>query len=382
METVQLQCGNCQKLMAISVEHLGSQVHCPHCRAVVQTPPPAAPPPTPAQPAPPPTPTFETRTGDDIFSPPEETGDDLFGGPPQPQVEMPPEVPPGVPAPMFPEAFVPTPPVPPGAPEPVAADPGAAIETVPVPAEDQEDLTQFQRERPSSDKSMLLPMLLIFLVPWGIFWPAVALYFWSQLANRPHPFDTLPDKEPTKGGPREVERVQHDIPLAPHQVTTLGNPVVVGAVEVTPQKVFVNDEGNLVLALNVKNVSPNLAFTPISDKYLEVTSKRNSAKPYTFLESRDFHRLYGGYLEWRKDGKQIDWRQADLRPGEQEQVLLSTMDKDRKTVRKLAASDDKLLWRVQVRRGFVEYRGKQVPATAVIGVRFSPSQIARPGNDA
>ena len=39
METVQMRCGNCNRMMAISVEHLGGQVHCPHCQAIVETPP-------------------------------------------------------------------------------------------------------------------------------------------------------------------------------------------------------------------------------------------------------------------------------------------------------------------------------------------------------
>src|SRR4051794_39093336 len=107
MQTVQLQCGNCQKIMGISLEHLGSQVHCPHCRAVVQTPPRSSvvPPPAPPIPDPPPLP----DAGTEMFAPPppvdvseresifgasEEVGEDLFGGPEQPKVEMPPEPPP------------------------------------------------------------------------------------------------------------------------------------------------------------------------------------------------------------------------------------------------------------------------------------------------
>jgi hypothetical protein len=46
-------------------------------------------------------------------------------------------------------------------------------------------------------------------------------------------------------------------------------------------------------------------------------------------------------------------------------------------VAKIVKSDDHYLWRVQVRRGFVEKKGKNVSATAVIGVEFSPSEIER-----
>ena len=39
MEIIEIQCGSCNEMMAISVDHLGTQVHCPHCQAIVQAPP-------------------------------------------------------------------------------------------------------------------------------------------------------------------------------------------------------------------------------------------------------------------------------------------------------------------------------------------------------
>src|SRR5437763_4305797 len=89
METVQLRCGHCNNVMAISVAHLGGQVRCPHCQSVVQTPP--------RQPAPVPSIEPIPRLGpgeqESIFTP-QEPSDDLFGGgPTQPLVEMPPEPP-------------------------------------------------------------------------------------------------------------------------------------------------------------------------------------------------------------------------------------------------------------------------------------------------
>ena len=38
MQTIQIQCGGCGNPMAIALEHLGAQVQCPYCQAVVQTP--------------------------------------------------------------------------------------------------------------------------------------------------------------------------------------------------------------------------------------------------------------------------------------------------------------------------------------------------------
>src|SRR5262245_22864240 len=82
METVQIQCGSCRRLMAVQVEHLGSQVHCPHCQAIVQAPP--------ARPS---GPTADARGEHDmtsIFA--GDAAEDIFpAGPRPPAVEMPPE---------------------------------------------------------------------------------------------------------------------------------------------------------------------------------------------------------------------------------------------------------------------------------------------------
>jgi hypothetical protein len=37
--------------------------------------------------------------------------------------------------------------------------------------------------------------------------------------------------------------------------------------------------------------------------------------------------------------------------------------------------EGKLLWRVQLRRGLVPFKGKQLPATAVIGVEFTDKEV-------
>jgi hypothetical protein len=41
-------------------------------------------------------------------------------------------------------------------------------------------------------------------------------------------------------------------------------------------------------------------------------------------------------------------------------------------------SSDTLLWRVQVRRGLIEFKGKDVPVTAIIGVEFKSSDVKGP----
>lgn len=103
MERVNFRCGHCGQLIAVSSQHLGQQVRCPHCQKVVLAPAsiPAAPPPPP-----PPVPAAQTldqtfaispppivrdEEHDSIFTAPTQN-DDLFGPASSPRVQFPTEV--------------------------------------------------------------------------------------------------------------------------------------------------------------------------------------------------------------------------------------------------------------------------------------------------
>ena len=102
METVNFQCGNCGKLMAVSLAALGQQVHCPHCRQIVLAPAPNPAVPSPALAAPSasssmPGPLIETPAApppmseiESIFAPPDANSDALFPDRERALVEMPP----------------------------------------------------------------------------------------------------------------------------------------------------------------------------------------------------------------------------------------------------------------------------------------------------
>jgi hypothetical protein len=108
MDLVQFECGHCQKLMAVSAEHQGQHVRCPHCQQVVVAPPPAAPEPAPAPAAEPSSPAAggaqplfapaPVEDHEDIFSGPEDP-EDLFGEPRAPRLELPPTAPAPAPQP-------------------------------------------------------------------------------------------------------------------------------------------------------------------------------------------------------------------------------------------------------------------------------------------
>src|ERR1022692_525632 len=167
METVQLQCGNCHKVMAISTEHLGGQVRCPHCQAVVQTPPRQQPPPPPApMPAEVFTPRVDSAEVESIFAP-EEPSDDLFGASPQrTHVEMPPENPPPEPA-RYP-AETPLNNVPSETEAAVGLFAGAPPSSPDAEstADDAAELSTFRRPRPIVDRSYVSLMAFMFLIPY------------------------------------------------------------------------------------------------------------------------------------------------------------------------------------------------------------------------
>ncbi|MFO0865472.1 MAG: hypothetical protein U0744_12615 [Gemmataceae bacterium] len=361
METIQLQCGNCKSMMAISTEHLGAQVQCPHCQAVLQTPPPPSSP-APA-PAPPPTesprepavPTFRRPERESIFSEPEPV-DDLFGGgEPAPRVQMPTPPPPTTAAAMT-DAFA-------------AGHDGHADHDDSLPAA---SMPASRREAP---KGAFTSYLLIGLISYSICTTGMVAYLISSWPSI-NAFDWLADPAPGKGGARQAKtRQSPDAPLPSKNIVAVNSSITIGDVNVTPAKVTMSPEGNLILTLRVKNVSSDARFTPISDSFLKTNEFRD--KPYTYLESNNVGNLVGGYLEVKQlkggDGE------GNLGPSDEAIFRVITTDRpdDRAMAKRIAARNEPVTWRVQVRRGFVNFRGRPVSATAVIGVRFNPSTIEK-----
>jgi hypothetical protein len=395
METVQLQCGNCQKLMAISVEHLGNRVQCPHCQAVVQTPKPEPPP---AQR--PTIPAMNLDERDSIFAGPEVTEDILGGGGGAPKFE-PKLEPKREPA----RSPLPFPPVPLPPEEPTESDarnggvPSAAAGAVGAPstavAESPADEPLADAElpvhtpRPIYERNLLPLLALIFLVPYSILATMFILYYLLFPQTRPHPLDMLPDPAPRQkeGGPRPISyQTLHNMPLAEHQKTPIGKtirPGKDGDLLVTPVQVRVTREGDLELVLQTRNISANSAFEPIHERYIRYQPSQEKDgginRPYTFLESttKTMDPLYGAYLDYRifVKGKEEPASRYLLSPKEEELVVLKTTPTYRGAVADIVKSKDSYVWRVQVRRGFVKYQKKDKSTTAVIGVEFDASQI-------
>jgi hypothetical protein len=365
VQTVQLQCGSCSNMMAISVEHLGAQVQCPHCAAVVQTPPRSAlgPPPGPDpqgaafsppqyQPPmqmPPPAPPPERES---IFAEPEPT-DDLFGADHGPKVRMP------------------------------DANPGILDDPATGKAgEDEEpvDLTAM-RSRMSQERKAgsLAPTLLIFFIPYAIFttlFLAYLLYNWPKLEA----FEWLPDPKKSNAA-RVVFLPKHDSPIPAKLRVPLKETIRVGQLEITPLKVVRTDAGDLLLEFKAKNVSSNVLIRPLDESFFaEGKGEKGTARPFTFLErqgGRETERVYGGEAEFYKGEKFVKFN-GDLMPGQECVVHLETehADNTRTRVKSLTdAPEAKYLWRLQFRRGLAPVHGVETSLTAVIGIEFDKSQI-------
>jgi hypothetical protein len=385
MQTVQFQCGSCGKMMAVGVEHLGAQVHCPHCMAIVQAPSGAQAPPAPtsgtATPSEEPIPEIHVRSPEveegSIFG--VNTEDDLFTAR-GPEVEMP-AAPVAAPTPapphfetgppeLLPAVSNPTP-----APDPDVAAGEAATEafspdqhwTDAAALADESALPPQDLSRYKQSRSMLVPMLLIFLIPYSVV--CTGYIIWTLINPPGSSFDPLELLRDPKPGELH-RRVPPEVPLPRKLKTTLNQPIQVGDTEVTPLKVVLVNQ-DLVLYLKMRNRSRDLAYNPLPDPFLRYTEK---LRPYTFLDTGK-EKLFGGYVEYRKNGKED--KRGIIEPGEENLTLLTTNDKHREQIAALPKSPEEFVWRVQVRRGFVSVRGKEVSATAVIGVVFSRQNIEK-----
>ena len=381
MRTIQLQCGSCRKMMAISVEHLGKQVRCPHCKSVVQTPP-AEPQPEPAAvaaseepdidsprgpaPAPPAsnwieTPSREPET-DASDSPPERESifedrkrDDLFDEE-TPKVEMPREE-----AEDLQESGV-------GIGAPSLKD-----------GDEANDDFRAMRTRAAPKASNFSAYLLIFLIPYAICCTGFIAYL--LLNQQRDPVDRLqyladpytePNGKPDKGKTKRISQPPHDSPVPKNTQARLGDTRQIGDVEVTPLRVLarkIGDETDLILEVRAKNLSKDTQFCPISRNFL-YHPKTNSLS-YVYLEEvGQENKFFSGSVDHNfKDPSAI------LKPGESGIFEIRTDIDFRSAAAKFLESGAELQWRIQVRRGFVKFRDRDVSATAVVGVQFTPKEI-------
>ena len=174
---------------------------------------------------------------------------------------------------------------------------------------------------------------------------------------------------------------KYDSALAANQRTPLRTPLQIGDLTVTAEKVRWTEGGDLQLFLRARNESKNTRFTPISDVFAKYVPNKAGNELYTFLESKSKNTspVYGAYVEYYKNFTKLEHALDNVIGPKEEAyiVLLTTPNFRTPNLAAIAKATDDFVWRVQVRRGFVEKKGGKVSATAVVGFEFSSADIEK-----
>lgn len=260
--------------------------------------------------------------------------------------------------------------------------------------------------RPVAATSRALLWVVVFLLPYSIFITAVAITYYLMYQNNPSPLEGLPDifgdfKDTTKKGPRSYQMPAHDSALPDKLRVALGQPIQLGDLKAVAERI---EQGriiykyrkqghesqsarneSLVLHLRLSNTSDDVFFHP-TDPYFDrrwIQGKDPWPPPYMFLEAGE-KRYYGGAVHFQKRGddspreyvKGQEDNDQELKPGQQTTTVVCTAPED-DVPKKLASYRGKLLWRVQLRRGFVQVGNTDYPVTGVIGVEFTMNDVQR-----
>lgn len=305
-------------------------------------------------------------------------------------------------------------PVPPAlAPLRIWATPEATQEQPPPSSAATHEPGPVSPRRPPSG-GMSAASLVVVLLPYSLLATAAAAYFYVQSQRIPVGFEALPDLQGDDVGASRkrtsafsVERIQPDAPLPARLRVRLGSPspspaIRVGDLEVEPQKVerrrinlcfegqprrLPSAQDALVLTLRLRNVSVDDHFVPTDPafvrRWVPGVDLRES-RPYTLLEV-GASRFYGGPCPWYPTKQPGSGRMfvegqrfhQPLAPGAETTAVVATDPEDTAILSAVEAHPGTLLWRVQLRRGLVRIRGREVSACTVVGVEFRPDQIVR-----
>lgn len=241
------------------------------------------------------------------------------------------------------------------------------------------------------------------LLPYALLMTGLAVYglFLKSGVPAGHPLSAIPD---TFGEFNPAERkksgkltVPLDGTLPPELKVALGGKLAVGQIEIEPVAVeerglrIVTEGKNaedkrttpetapaLVLHLKVRNTSEDLLIHPLDPAFNRRVVDNDRVGTGLVAGRQTF---WGGPIKWPftgRVGRSYEAAQeADatpLQPGESREYVVCT-EPNARIVKAVREANDSLLWRVQVRRGRIEFRGRDVPVTAIIGVEFKPTDV-------
>lgn len=318
---------------------------------------------------------------------------------PVPTVTFPPPVPVVVPQPA---------PMP--VPVPVVVSPPPMLVPVEVAEEEEEPPrkpARAGRAKPAAQPSGGVPKAVVYgLAVYAILVTLLAVYalfFMSggDKLDAGHPLSTIPDNfgEFPATERKKVSQIRNlDADLPANLRTGLKAKLEVGQLEVEPlnveqRKLRVVREGKgsdrqtvtsnhmaLVLHLRIKNTSTDTEIHPLDPAFTR-RAGRDDKPAMRIVMGRQA--IIGGDIPWPFDEKRVkreyEEQQASdatpLKPGESREYVVFTSGNEPTLVSAVKNAKDPLLWRVQLRRGRIDFKGKSVPVSAIIGVEFKPSDI-------
>jgi len=253
-----------------------------------------------------------------------------------------------------------------------------------------------------------LKIALVAVIGYAVVMTALAVYglFFkpSEKLDPGHPLSTIPDSfgefDPASRKKVQAFKFPVDGELPAAQRASLGGKVTIGQLEIQPVKVerrplvLVTESVSgkqqktrlnpaLVLTLSIKNTG-DVPIYPM-DPAFSRRQVSGQEKPLTrvVVGKQSFA---GGFIEWPLDPssykKKIELQQEQdstaLKPGDTREYVVFT-DTRAEVINAVETASDPVQWRVQVRRGVIPFRGKEIPVTAIIGVDFWGTDVKKLG---
>lgn len=233
---------------------------------------------------------------------------------------------------------------------------------------------------------------------------AVYGLFFKSSAPPGHPLSTIPDNfgefppaERKKTGKANIS-LGGELPPEQRIVLGSGEKLPIGQLEIEPlaieeRRLNIITEGKsskehhsqsgtapaLVLRMKIKNTSDDLLIHPLDPAFNR--KPVGNEKLGTGLLVGNKYAFWGGPIAWpfneRMNRIYEAAQEADatpLKPGETREYVVFT-DSSQRIVKTVREAKETLFWRVQVRRGRIDFDGKDIPVTAIISVEFKASDV-------
>jgi len=290
-------------------------------------------------------------------------------------------------------------------PFPEADAPRAKSRNRSEPADDDRPARR-SKPAPAGGASGLFKIGFFILAPYALIATIAAIYglFLKSSVPAGHPLSNLPDNfgefspaERKKTG-RLPANLDADLPA--DQKVALGGTLNIGQLEIAPlgveeRKLKIVSEGKsggkpslettsttaIVMKMRIKNTSDDLMIHPLDPAFnRRVTgSERIGTNLVTGKAT-----YQGGAIEWplgerfRRRYEEAQTNDATpLKPGEAREYIVFS-NANQQVVKAVKDARDGVTWRVQIRRGRIDFDGKDIPVTAIVGVEFKPSDVKTP----